>query len=262
MTTKTAGSARNAGATVIQPKERPIIMTAESVRAILDGTKTQTRRVATSPKGSGVDIQDAEWVRKFSNGNGFTGCWSFMREISKQHSRYGERLACNSIAIDTIRCPYGKVGDRLWVREAMRPLVRDAAGVHVTYRADNRTECVGDVDLPHDYKFDVRRNHNKHWRPSIHMPRWASRITLEVTDVRVERVQAISEADVWAEGENQEEYEVWLEDVHCIAPPGSSFQSPKGLYENTWNEINYKRKDGIYAWDRNPFVWAVTFKKI
>ena len=136
-------------------KERPILCSAPDVMAILDGRKTQTRRIMKpQPNRTWPD------------------------EVTPHWSVGGNRTLPG--ASNPLRCPYGVPGDRLWVREAWR-LPDGAPKGWVDYRAD---------DTRDGFK----------WKPSIHMPRWASRITLEVTDVRVERLQDISEADAMAEG--------------------------------------------------------------
>jgi hypothetical protein len=140
---------------------------------------------------------------------------------------------------DGIRCPYGKPGDRLWVRETFgyitlaeneaftmrRP---DGCPVRVYYKAEAIREGWTDM-VP--------------WTPSIFMPRWASRIMLEIISVRVERLQDISEADAFAEGISGGD---WLGD-------------PVGEYKKLWNSINEKRG---FGWDKNPWVWVIEFKKL
>lgn len=128
-------------------------------------------------------------------------------------------------------CPYGQPGDRLWVREAC--MVCDI-GIeqHVAYRAD------GEPD--ESWLRPLR------WRPSIHMPRWASRITLEVTGVRVERLQDISDADAKAEG----------------APMSwASAQYRGGTWRQGFSDL-WRQINGPDSWDANPFVWVVSFKRI
>ena len=146
-----------------------------------------------------------------------------------------------------VGCPYGQPGDRLWVRETWREFidsecvdgVRHELGRDVLYRAD------GDSS-----KFA--------WRPSIFMPRWASRIVLEVVSVRVERLNDISETDCWAEGAE--------EVIHLFDGPsqaemanrlGLCLEDAKPLYALLWESIN-----GAGSWDKNPWVWVVEFKRI
>lgn len=131
-----------------------------------------------------------------------------------------ERIAARNDPFALRRCPYGQPGDRLWVRE--------------TFTANEFMEC----------KYRADGTIPSHWTPSIHMPRWASRITLEITNVRIERLQDISESDAAAEGFD--------------LPPaeGQSFKF-KALhnFKFTWNQI-YKN------WDQNPWVWVIEFKRI
>ena len=134
-----------------------------------------------------------------------------------------------------IRCPYGQPGDRLWVRETwaafgVREIPKERGCHVVIYREDEEP-------VQHAYG----------WRPSIHMPRWASRITLEVTDVRVERVQDITLDDVNAEGVS--ESRTTFIDEH----------NARGHFADTWNNLNAKRG---FSWDSNPWVWCVTFKQL
>lgn len=202
--------------------ERPILFSAPMVRAILAGTKTQTRRVlkqATGPSLSvGIDdevpgVAELSWL--YGDGPGY--------DVHE--------------AIKRVPCPYGKPGDRLWVREAHSILTTDPHGEMqiVSYRATD-DECNGP------------------WKPSIHMPRWASRITLEVTDVRVERLKDISEADAAAEGV--------IFNGHHRSNPWSSdglrhWLTARDAYADLWRDIN-----GEDSWDANPWVWVVEFKRV
>ncbi|WP_050978731.1 hypothetical protein, partial [Edwardsiella tarda] len=146
-------------------KERPIIFNDEMVRAILAGRKTQTRRIV----------------------NGVPSSHDFHGWVLSSTSAKDEGKACWAIGKSPllnkpirVRCPFGAIGDRLWVRETFGD-----CGVRFVYRADTDDGAACQV---------------KRWTPSIHMPRWASRITLEITDVRVERLQNITEDDARTEG--------------------------------------------------------------
>lgn len=171
-------------------KERPILFSSPMMRAILDGRKTQTRRVVTNakpyePTDEGIDIL---W---------HTG---------------------------QLACPYGAVGDRLWVRETWQ--VDDYGMQHhradrVRYRATDGEELA--------------------WRPSIFMPRWASRITLEIVDVRVQRVKQIKDEEFVLEG-------------FPYAP-----ETHQEGFAYMWEKLNGKRG---YGWDVNPWVWVLSFKVI
>lgn len=196
--------------------ERPMLMSAPMVRAILAGTKTQTRRIA--------------------------------KGVATVHAITGEPLAKLDSAGPRVACPYGQPGDRLWVREAHAIVPRTAyahsEGVQQTLRPDDPYEHDAAI-----YREGwTRSNSGFKWRPSIHMPRWASRITLEITSVRVERLQDIGEADCVAEG--------------CPGGAGAILgyayaATPLEHYHWLWNDIN-----GAGAWELNPWVWVVEFRRI
>lgn len=206
-------------------KEREYIMHAHEVRAILDGRKTQFRRPHYAPKQNTRPIPAKRGVG-----------WGLLNEI----------LAIMNRTWAAVDCPYGQPGDRLWVRE-MFCIVDDRGFGRerwVDYRA---TPLAGEpgspaalrlVDVP---AFEAGQWPKLRWRPSIHMPRWASRITLEVTGVRMERVQEISQADAWAEG------------VECNA----RHEDPRETFTRLWDSINADRG---YSWGENPWVWVVEFK--
>lgn len=201
-------------------KQRPILFSAPMVRAILADTKTQTRRVVKLPRWH-------FWGDAYPGQILVDGAGDF----------HGGELP-----VDELRCPYGQPGDRLWVREAFIHEPADycwEASVSIpcrpastVYRADQEGDTRG-----------------AGWKPSIHMPRILSRITLEVTGVRIERLQDISEADAQAEGCALE----------CMTPTGndngSAIHGPGG-YIALWESIN-----GPGSWDQNPWVWVVEFKR-
>lgn len=175
-------------------KERPILMSAPMVRAILNGSKTQTRR-AMKPDGKlRIDV-----VSPADGG--------------------------------PPRCPYGIPGDRLWVREAWAPHPQDTSTAF--YRATVEAEP----------GFPVW---SSPWRPSIHMPRWASRITLEITRLRVERLQDITDEDLEREG---------LQEV--IDAGVDHDGTPRDAWRALWTAIN-----GSESWTANPWVWVIEFKKV
>lgn len=203
-------------------KERPILFSGGMVRALLAGTKTQTRRVVKPQPPA--DKQRSAWYEP-----GIMG-WA-PPEIPSQHWH-------------RVRCPYGQPGDRLWVREAWR---ESGEGSAWHYAADGTIlPKQRDKDLQ---AFLARRApftwESYKWRPSIHMPRAASRITLEVTGVRVERLQDISEKDAWAEG-----CEGYDDDV-------TGGKSGYSEFHDLWKSIN-----GSGSWDANPWVWVVEFKRL
>lgn len=197
-------------------KERPILFSAPMVRAILSGTKTQTRRAV---KDRHIDAAPPacffQWLRE--------------------------------------RCPYGQPGDRLWVRETWQ----------VVDGSERARRIVTDPSPSRgwiEYAATVHPGHEPppRWRPSIHMPRWASRILLEITAVRVERLQDISGEDAVAEGiaRDGDGYERFHVDPD--APLGQSFtRNPVLAYRGLWESIN-----GVGAWDKNPWVWVIEFKRV
>lgn len=202
-------------------KERPILFSAPMVRAILAGTKTQTRRVV---KGEAL-----QWLERDKFTPGFV-------------ADPGNRL-----------CPYGHPGDRLWVRETWR---ESGEGSAWHYAAEGTIlPKQRDKDLQ---AFLARRApftwESYKWRPSIHMPRAASRITLEITAVRVERLQDISEADAMAEGViHKQRGDIGMYFVGTEAAGTTA----AGCYRNLWERIN-----GFGSWDANPWVWVVEFRRV
>ena len=234
--------------------EKPIIFSAEMVRAILDGRKTETRRVVKNPRGSRVDVQKAEFVQPYSNALGFCNCWSFCRVINQSCTDEYRQAACNRMAIDTLRCPYGVSGDRLWVRESFQPLYDDkaahgdcdyetGAGYKIRYVAtegitdwlDANTGIITDRILP-----------------SIHMPKWAARLWLEVVEVRVERVQNMGNYSWVADF-----YPTLAEQSRALESfVGERFQ--KEHSKKFWDRLNTKRG---FGWDANPWVFVIRFKR-
>lgn len=222
-------------------KERPILFSCEMVRAILDGRKTQTRRVVTD------------------------------RVLNKCMPSRHPSFAFDAVTL----CPYGVPGDRLWVRETWKcSWWGEGEPERIAYKAGGKTQeiryaesvsydlwsermaeggaddlekagwKVGEDDIFRHEDCNRVAANDLRWRPSIVMPRWASRITLEVTDVRVERLQDISEGDVWAEG----------------AIESGEFEegySAVGFFRELWESIN-----GEGSWDANPWVWVIDFEEV
>jgi hypothetical protein len=192
-------------------RERPILFSAPMVRAILEGRKTQTRRVV-KPR------RDPDFGCELSPGE-------IAGEIRDGHYEI---------------CPYGQPGARLWVREAFSgPHCMDAVppskwgrSSRIWYWADGNPQD-GDWTKP---------------KPSIHMPRWASRITLEITGVRVERLHQISEEDALAEGVHRFD---WQDDN------GECPATTREAFARLWESIN-----GAGGWAVNPFVWVVSFRRV
>ena len=204
-------------------KEKPILFNTEMVRAVLDGRKTQTRRVIKpQPDGNfrGPHLYNPGKIGP--DGEEYPG-----PEVFGIYSAYGEWGTL---------CPYGKPGDRLWVRETFAPHedAKHWPEVRTPSRCDYRASCSSTV------------LQEETWTPSIFMPRWASRILLEVVSVRVERIQDISEEDSWSEGYPYDE----------SVSRNDPYRGRK-WFQGLWDSINAKRG---YGWDSNPFVWVVEFR--
>jgi hypothetical protein len=191
-------------------RERPILFSAPMVRAILDGSKTQTRRVVKpQPRILAGDLL----------------CW-------KDDALTDDQMA--------LRCPYGKPGDRLWVREAWHadsdvdhlPPRDIPEGSHVWFKAGRGLSAIRGL------------SRMGKTRPGMFMPRWASRITLEVTGIRVERLQDISDEDSLSEG---------------VYPTSTGLYpgSPRAAYQKLWEQLH-----GLESWDANPWVWVVEFRRL
>lgn len=212
-------------------KERPILFSGEMVRAILDGRKTRTRRVM---KPQPVFHQPVTWE---PTGSIIPSYWTWRR--SQTHDILMHEHAPHQPDI-LEWCPYGKAGDRLWVRETWL-YVGPGSGSELPYAIDETKDPANHI-REHVWYRATKSDDSLRWKPSIFMPRWASRILLEVTGVRVERVQDISETDAVAEG----------------YPAGCGIP-PLDWYADLWDTINAKRGHG---WKFNPFVWVVEFKRI
>jgi hypothetical protein len=193
---------------------KPIIFSTDMVKAILEGRKTQTRRVIkpqpkfvpSSECGSGKDqweYHPVYWYAEDGPGRLMNRC-----------------------------CPYGQVGDKLWVRETF----------HAT-------------DIGHKVHYKVNDNNPTwmKWTPSIHMPRWASRITLEITEIRLERLQEITEEDAEAEG-----IRVIDNTLEKIYSPPNYPDIHRDIFIGLWDSINGKK----HPWSSNPWVWVISFKML
>ena len=204
-------------------KERPILFSGAMVRAILDGRKTQTRRaVKPQPEVSEQGNLIGDWLAKPLNG-----------------------LLLPKLQDITIHCPYGQPGDRLYVRETWaQPVPLDPGPTF--YRADYPDNVLGKYEnLPPAEAIT--------WKPSIHMPRALSRILLEITAVRVERLNDCSVADALAEG-IAPELDGWTDYSN---PSCQMCVNPVDSYRTLWDSIN-----GAGAWEANPWVWVVEFRRI
>ncbi|WP_318368423.1 hypothetical protein [Enterobacter sp.] len=196
--------------------ERGMIFNAPMVRAILDGRKTQTRRIM-KPQPE-VCPRGGHWW----SSNVFKTMLHVEEEMQNGKGGWG------GLAGDA--CPFGTVGDRIWVRETF------ASGLStkstLAYRATHKRE-----DLEDGFYDTIK------WTPSIHMPRWASRITLEITDVRVERLNDISDTDANAEG--------------VLA---DALSPARYVFGSLWQSIY--GADNPQSWQANPWVWVIEFKRI
>jgi len=223
-------------------KERPIIFNGEMVRAVLEDRKTQTRRIM-KPQPQLI-------------GN----TWVWPDDHPNDKMSWGEGSNPNVDAAASRHCPYGKHDkDRLWVREthAFISPHEERCPIEecdIEYKADTGAAHPGGWDNEPDNP-DAGR-----WRPSIHMPRWASRINLEVTAVRIERVQKISEENALAEGVelyNPKWEHGYYRDylLRTMSPCDTARES----FMTLWDSINDKRG---YGWEKNPFVWVVEFRRV
>ena len=225
-------------------RERPILFSGPMVRAILSGAKTATRRLVKPQPPSNC-------VRPMAYEGVWT--WEFLR---------------HGVHVGPV-CPYGAPGDALWVRETHALVPRTA---YAQSEGVQQTTNPTDPDQAAVYREGWERSAPGKWRPSIHMPRWASRITLRVTSVRVERVQDISDEDARAEGvqpfgrSQRAVYGMTLEGVGPVYPApaadiiagGESWTtSAARSFRGLWESIN-----GAESWESNPFVWVVGFERV
>jgi hypothetical protein len=214
--------------------EHPILFSGEMVRAILAGRKTQTRRVVKSDTQNFAKSQFLFFDNNRASWMGEPGSWL---------EEYYWTV-----------CPYGVPGDTLWVRETLamgsaicKSAKVDYAATHtpIAWREGMPQGCCGAATW--QWKRDVL--------PSIHMPRWASRLTLRVTSVRVQRVQDISEEDAIAEGVVVSHY--YCDDA-TDSDDGTHRCDPIGAYRKLWDSLNAARG---YGWETNPWVWVVGFTR-
>lgn len=215
---------------------RPILFSAPMVRANLRPVdpKTQTRRGINKILGIGK-------VTEFGRSDTPGYDWTFRgRQMRWNDLTHAELLA---------RCPYGQPGDRLWVRETWAV---PSSGPSSELGPDDADEVAYAAS---SYHGDLS-NPAIRWRPSIHMPRWASRLTLKVTDVRVQRLQEISEEDAKAEGVTFDGT-WWSGGNHRIKGTPKCLPNPRDAYADLWTSIN-----GPDSWDANPWCWCISFKRI
>jgi len=241
-------------------KERPILYSTPMVQALLDGTKTQTRRVMVPQPQESYSVDYGPC--------GATTRRSYGWEWKGRPDDLGVQIPGDSIAG---LCPHGLVGGRLWVRETWRTHERPEDHVDgVLFAADgsfvpieNSREAadrwvaanhVREAQSTRAARFPMPTKRATGWRPSIHMPRWASRITLEITDVRVERAMDISDEDIVSEGI-----------AEYAKGKGLVWSTPdrrRALWADLWDGVNLGRKGGDYAWDRDPWTWVIAFRRL
>lgn len=219
-------------------KERPILFSAPMVRAILEGRKTQTRRAVNG-------VADPDEIEVLGDSGE-----AFM------HSGACESFCDYACGGAVLKCPYGIPGDRLWVKEKWRPAWHHEIFCCVQYAADSSYRKPTITDEDRGLRFadmcEQSGDHAEPWHPSIHMWREFSRLMLEITGIRVERLQEISDSDAIAEGaRNHAECEYWDPCRQETMGPG------KHEFMRIWNAIN-----GKCSWDANPWVWVIEFKRI
>ena len=240
-------------------RERPIIFNADMVRTVLDGRKTQTRRIIQSPA-KNMQARGHECISYRAPGDQWYQDYVFsMRDRSGvwQDYKHEQFLA---------KCPFGAVGDRLWVREAFRVHSRATDVATLVYKASEQQSWTQQT-----YRVPIEKCNKPavvdKWTPSIHMPRWASRITLEITGVRVERLQNISDADACAEGIRQgvrrTDDSAGNEHVYCnylaanLNDACEWFERPADSFISLWQSIY-----GAESWQHSPWVWVIEFKRV
>ena len=246
-------------------KEHPILFNEEMVKAILTGRKTQTRRVIkVQPSRPDFDRLHTLMSSTASSDRRNIGKHAWGNSTGDAPENDGEYFSA----------PYGQAGDRLWVRETF-----DVVRYKASWSPSNGNVCDDEIPASAVCVFadkatksveletiraeeQARRMLAKRCTPSIHMPRWASRITLEITDVRVERVQDISDASALAEGV--------LELSNCMPPNYDTnakqyyaartvgFESPRKAFAHLWDSICSEK----YPWESNPWVWVYEFRRI
>lgn len=206
-------------------RSRPILFSAAMVRALLEGRKTQTRRIFKLPK----------WAHPHDKGD----------DIAGETPQICHR---DSGCLVDVSCPYGQPGDQLWVRETF-----------YCDHGDYPTAPIAQMKQALDYRAShdcanweagcpcCDENGRSCWRPSIHMPRWASRLTLTIKSTRVERLQDISEADAKAEGVEASKTVEMKDGSPCYTLP----------YQKLWCQLN-----GVDSWNKSPRIWVIEFQKV
>ncbi|MBS0187945.1 MAG: hypothetical protein JSS51_07740 [Planctomycetes bacterium] len=241
-------------------KERPILFSGPMVRAILEGRKTQTRRIVK-----------AQGELEFLGGSGDPKTdpanWGWGPDDDGEYCS----LVKNPFAGSWARCPYGVPGDRLWVKEKWRPVWHEELFCCVQYAADSSYRKPEIDTEERGFRFadmcDVSGDNAEPWHSSLHMWREFSRLTLTIADVRVERLQDISEEDAIAEGierftKDDKVFKYWPTDPADRPIRGLEMtwqdmpHDPRVAFAALWNHVN-----GPGSWEANPWVWVIEFKR-
>ena len=228
-----------------QVKERPIIFSGEIVKAILDGKKTMTRRVVKS---------------------GFIGQYEHAHIINQSSDKsregkayfYDKPVGSMVLSSQLVSNPYGNIGDRLWVRETWQEIGPDCL---LTYKATYPSDLYAKrPELENVPPLASLKDRGYLWKSPMFMPRWASRILLEITDIRVERLNDISEADCEKEGFRFYPLSrICFKPCSTKHPSGHGSNNYKSIFGEYWDTLNAKKG---YQWSSNPWVWVVEFKVV
>ncbi|BEN67419.1 TPA: hypothetical protein ACGD7V_000861 [Serratia marcescens] len=251
-------------------KEHPVIFNGEMVRAILDGRKTQTRRV--------MKVQPSEHFHPMNMALelDYSARWYTPGVVDKDGYLQPAKNQIFGVAGEDegYACPFGAVGERLWVRETFADVNTDG-GPAFTYRADHGLKFCLDDESPVEYDrypgknfamwcSDLWNGEDGHsWSPSIHMPRWASRILLEITAVRVERLNDISESDAKDEGVRAIENNFGNGPAYCdyllpnLDDAAEWYNRASDSFKSLWKSIY-----GEESWRANPWVWVIEFRRV
>ncbi|WP_425469526.1 hypothetical protein [Paraburkholderia azotifigens] len=244
-------------------KERPILFSGPMVRALIDGRKTQTRRIVKLPHNNRLGVWEPTTIGGPDGGRTASGA-TVPFQAAVWHTRTG----------DSLMCPHGQPGDQLWVRESGVKIKLAASDFHIFRHDEPTTLRIGDYWVEETRapgaSYNVAgcsRESALSYReakvvPSIHMPRWACRLELVIANVRVERVQDINEADAMAEGVEsvRNEGEYWkdylrstkrCDEMTCLTARDS--------FRTLWDSINASRG---FGWDVNPWIWALSFRRV